>query len=172
MDKDTGRYVDFYRESLTNISAIYNRYRNENVLDPGRIQALANKIANTIMSEKRSEIFINLINIAGKGDYLANHIINTAILSILLGQRLGYSMVKLVNLALAALVYDIGMIKIPAYIVEKEDKLSPEELNQVKTHPVYSYQVIAKELNFPNEVARAGLEHVMKDLTVPVIQGN
>jgi HD-GYP domain-containing protein (c-di-GMP phosphodiesterase class II) len=68
-------------------------------------------------------------------------------------------MVKLVNLALAALVYDIGMVKIPAYIVEKEEKLSPEEFNQVKTHPVYSYQIIAKELNFPNEVARAGLEH-------------
>ncbi len=159
VDKETAKYVDFYQECLNIIGVQYNKFRNGQGFDPDKIQTLATKMANSIMAEKRPEIFINLVNIAGKGDYLANHIINTAILSVILGQRLGYSMVKLVNLALAALVYDVGMIKIPAYITEKEEKLSPDEYNQVKTHPVHSYQVIAKDLNFPIEIARVGLEH-------------
>jgi len=159
IDKDTAKYLDFYKESINSLNTLYNNYRNNKTIIPDEFQKLATRIVNTIMAEKRSEVFINIINIAGKGDYLANHTINTTILSVLLGQKLGYSLVKLVNLALAALVYDIGMVKIPAYILEKEDKLSQEEYNQVKTHPIYSYQIITKELNFPIEIARVGLEH-------------
>ncbi len=159
LDKETAKYLDFYKESILNINGTYNRYRNEQTIDTERVQKLATKIVNTIMAEKRTELFINLVNIAGKGDYLASHIINTTILSVLLAQKLGYSLVKLVNLALATLVYDIGMIKVPAYITEKEEKLSQDEFNQVKTHPIYSYQIIAKEINLPTEVARVGLEH-------------
>lgn len=159
LDKDTSRYIDFYKECIDGISLLYNKYRNEQSVDTEKFQALATKIVNTIMAEKRTEVFINLVNIAGKGDYLAKHIVNAAILAVLLAQRLGYSMVKLFNLALAALVYDIGMLKIPAYITEKEGSLSSEEYNQIKTHPIYSYQTVAKELNLPIEIARVGLEH-------------
>ena len=159
IDKETAKHLDFYKESIATINSIYNRFRNEQSIDSERVAHLASKIVNTIMAEKRSELFINLVNIAGKGDYLAGHIINTTILSVLLAQKLGYSMVKLVNLALASLVYDIGMIKVPAYIIEKEEKLSQDEFNQVKTHPIYSYQIISRDNNFPAESARVGLEH-------------
>ncbi len=159
IDKDTAKYLDFYKECITIVDAMYNKYRSEQSLDTEKFQKLATKIVNTIMAEKKMELFINLVNIAGKGDYLANHIINTTILSVLLGQKLGYSLVKLVNLALASLVYDVGMVKIPAFILEKEEKLNQDEFNQVKTHPIYSYQIIAKELNLPIEIARVGLEH-------------
>lgn len=159
LDKETAKYIEFYKEINNTLSSLYNRYRNENTFDTDKLMKLSNKIVNTIIQEKKPEIFINLVNIAGKGDYLANHIINTTILSVLLGIKLGYSMVKLVTLATSALLFDIGMLKVPVYIVEKEGKLTDEEFNKIKTHPVYSYQIIAKELNLPEEVARVALEH-------------
>ncbi len=76
-----------------------------------------------------------------------------------MGIKLGYSAIKLFNLALASLVYDIGMVRVPAIILEKESKLSPEEFNQIKTHPIHSYQIITKELGLPMEIARVALEH-------------
>jgi len=111
------------------------------------------------MGEEKIEVWINLINAAGRGDYLSLHIVNTTILALLLGKRLGYSAVKLINLAMASLLFDIGMLKVPAYIVEKEEKLTADEFNQIKTHPIYSYQVISRDLNLPVEIARVGLEH-------------
>jgi HD-GYP domain-containing protein (c-di-GMP phosphodiesterase class II) len=159
LDRETAKYVDLYKECLNTISVAYNKYKYDQGFDTDKTQSLASKIVNTIVGEKKKEAFINLINIAGKGDYLSNHIINTTILSVLLGQKLGYSVVKLINLAMAALVFDIGMLKVPAYIIEKESKLDNEEYNQVKTHPLYSYQAISRELGLPLEIARVGLEH-------------
>lgn len=159
VDKETAKYIDFYKEMITTLGSVYARYRNSKNVDNEKLQAMANKIVNTLMAEKKHEVFISLVNIAGKGDYLSNHIVNTAILSVMLAQRLGYSVVKQINLALAALVYDIGMVQIPAYIVEKEGPLSPEEFNQIRTHPIHSYQTISRDFNLPVEVARVGLEH-------------
>jgi HD-GYP domain-containing protein (c-di-GMP phosphodiesterase class II) len=159
VDKDTARYIEFYKETVSTVSALYNKYKNEKTFDADRIQKLAAKLVSTILSEKKIETFINITNIPSKGDYLANHIVNTTVLSVLLGIKLGYSQIKLVNLSMAALLFDIGMIKIPIHITEKEGALSQEEFNRIKTHPVHSYQIIAKELGLPVEVARVGLEH-------------
>lgn len=159
VDKATARYLDLYKEMVTTLSFLYNRYKTGHLFDTDKLQQMANKMVNAIMTEKNLNVFINLVNITGKGDYLYNHAVNTTVLSILLGRKLGYSMVKLVNLGLAGLVFDIGMAKIPAYIIEKENKLTSEEFNQIKTHPIHSYQIISRELNLPVEIARVGLEH-------------
>jgi HD-GYP domain-containing protein (c-di-GMP phosphodiesterase class II) len=159
VDKDTARYLEIYKESVTSINALYGRYRSRQGFNVDEVQKLANKLVNTVMMEKNPNVFINLVNITGRGEYLFHHIVNVTLLAILLGQRIGYSMVKLVSLAMAGLLYDIGMTKIPAYIVEKEAKLSPEERNQINTHPIHSYQTISREFNLPIEIARVGLEH-------------
>jgi HD-GYP domain-containing protein (c-di-GMP phosphodiesterase class II) len=159
VDKDTARYLEIYKESVTTINALYGRYRSKQGFNVDEVQKLANKLVNTVMMEKNPNVFINLVNITGRGEYLFHHIVNVTLLGILLGQRIGYSMVKLVSLAMAGLLYDIGMTKIPAYIVEKEGKLSPEERNQINTHPIHSYQTISREFNLPTEIARVGLEH-------------
>jgi HD-GYP domain-containing protein (c-di-GMP phosphodiesterase class II) len=159
VNKETAKYIDFYKDCLTAIGKIYRKILSGESVDAEEVQQVASKIVNTITTEQNPNNFINLVNIAGKGEYLVNHVINATILAVLLGKKLGYSTVKLFNLALAGLLYDVGMVKIPAIIVEKESQLSAEEFNIIKTHPIYSYQIIAKDLGLPIEIARVGLEH-------------
>ena len=159
VDKGTAKYIELYKEIVSTLSYVFNRYKAGRSIDTERIQQIANKLVNTIMVEKNKNTFINLVNITGRGDYLFHHIVNTTILSVLLGNQLGYSMVKLISLAMAGLTFEIGMIKIPAFIIEKEKKLTTEERNQINTHPILSYQIITRDMNLPVEIARVGLEH-------------
>lgn len=159
VDKATAKYLDFYKEIVTSLSFLFNRYKNGHSFDTDKLQRLATDLVNTMNVEKNPNVFINLVNITGKGDYLFNHAVNTAMMSILLARKLGYSTIKQVGLAQACFLFDIGMTKIPAYIIEKEGKLSPEEFNQIRTHPIHAYQIITRELNLPVEIARVGLEH-------------
>jgi hypothetical protein len=61
--------------------------------------------------------------------------------------------------ALAFFLHDIGMAKIPAFIVNKPGSLKAEEFEKVLLHPALSYKIMQKlDLAF-DELAQASLEH-------------
>ncbi|PIQ44501.1 MAG: hypothetical protein COW04_12645, partial [Deltaproteobacteria bacterium CG12_big_fil_rev_8_21_14_0_65_43_10] len=65
-------------------------------------------------------------------DYLITHLINVLIYSLKIGTGLKYPVEELLELGLAALLYDIGFFKIPESITGKKSKLTETELNTVK----------------------------------------
>ncbi|MEI8173687.1 MAG: HD domain-containing phosphohydrolase [Deltaproteobacteria bacterium] len=68
-------------------------------------------------------------------DYSISHPLNVMIYALKMGIRLGYSRVKLDELALAALLYDVGMFMIPDSVITKKDPFSESELSLIKRHP-------------------------------------
>ncbi|MCX5855652.1 MAG: HD domain-containing protein [Deltaproteobacteria bacterium] len=68
-------------------------------------------------------------------DYSISHPVNVMIYALKMGIRLGYSRVKLNELALASLLYDVGMFMIPDSVITKKDPFSESELSLIKRHP-------------------------------------
>jgi len=66
-----------------------------------------------------------------------HHSVNVAILSLLIGSRLKLSRELLVALGLAALLHDIGKVRVPLEILAKPAKLTPEEMAVIKRHPIF-----------------------------------
>lgn len=60
------------------------------------------------------------------------------------GRELGLSQKDLESLRLAALLHDIGKINSCAHLLEKKGRLTPEEFEQVKQHPVKGAEIIEK----------------------------
>ncbi len=86
-------------------------------------------------------------------------VINVTILSAIMGSLLKFTSHRLIQLATGALLHDVGMVKVPKAILQKTEKLTPEELNQIRTHPIHSYRVIAKDLKYPEEIGIIALQH-------------
>jgi HD-GYP domain-containing protein (c-di-GMP phosphodiesterase class II) len=66
---------------------------------------------------------------------------------------------RLIHLATAALLHDVGMLRLPEEILNKKGQLTQEEAQTVRTHPVHSYKIITRELRYPEEIGRAALQH-------------
>ncbi len=63
------------------------------------------------------------------------------------------------RIALAFLLHDIGMAKIPIFILQREKKLTTEERMKVKAHPALGYKIMQKlDLAF-DELAYCLMEH-------------
>ncbi len=77
-------------------------------------------------------------------DWIYTHSINTALISCMIGVKLGYQDERLYDLGIGALLHDIGMIKIPKKILNKSSELSYRELNIVRNHCQLGY-IILKE---------------------------
>lgn len=85
--------------------------------------------------------------------------INTMIYAIKTGSRMGYTRDKLVELALAALLHNVGMFMIPEEILGKKDALSASELTLMKRHPEMGKNILYTfNKDFP-WLVRAAQEH-------------
>lgn len=75
------------------------------------------------------------------------HCINVAIASVTLGIGLGYNYERLKNLSAGALLHDIGKVKIPIEILNKQGKLTDDEMDIMNRHPEYGYNIVRKNIS-------------------------
>lgn len=61
-----------------------------------------------------------------------------------IGIGLGYRREKLIELAMASLLHDIGMIRIPDAIINKTEKLTDEEFSLIRRHPLFGNELLLK----------------------------
>ncbi|MDC7225833.1 MAG: HD-GYP domain-containing protein [Spirochaetales bacterium] len=92
-------------------------------------------------------------------DRLSQAAVNNLILSTVLGATVKIPLHRLANIASAALIHDLGMTRIPQDIIKKRGKLTPAELETIKTHTVYAYRMAIKDLGLPEEVGRIAMSH-------------
>lgn len=94
--------------------------------------------------------------------YTYSHTINVSSMCSALGIMLGFSEEDLKKLALGGLLHDIGKMRVSKAILNKPDKLTPEEFAEMKNHTIYGYDIIKKELHLSEDIARVALEHQEK----------
>ena len=110
------------------------------------------------LDEKRD--IVRCINqIKSADQYTYTHCVNVSLLCMLLGKWLGFSKDKLIKLVQAGLLHDIGKSKVPTEILNKPSKLTSEEYEEIKKHPVYGYRMLEKEHEIDQEVRVAVLMH-------------
>jgi|WetSurSiteA1Bulk_404760.scaffolds.fasta_scaffold00100_26 HD-GYP domain-containing protein (c-di-GMP phosphodiesterase class II) len=66
--------------------------------------------------------------------YTAQHSMNVCILSIALGKHLNIAAEELNNLGLCGMLHDMGKMKVPLDILNKPEKLEPDELKIMQSH--------------------------------------
>jgi len=77
-----------------------------------------------------------------KDEYTSGHSIRVGYYSTLLGASLGMSDADLQMLQWSALLHDVGKIGIRDDVLKKPGKLSPDEFDHIKEHPVRSHKVV------------------------------
>lgn len=78
----------------------------------------------------------------------ANHVRRVAEISALLAEKYGLSEVEIDLIRAASPLHDVGKIGIPDAILNKPGKLTSEEYDVIKTHPVIGYEIL-KSSNRP-----------------------
>lgn len=85
-----------------------------------------------------------------KSDYTWKHSQKVAEYSVILSKQLEVSKWDIKTIKWAALLHDIGKIGIPGYILNKDSKLTQEEYKLVKSHPIFSKEILREVFNDEN----------------------
>ena len=75
------------------------------------------------------------------------------------GRHLGFPKPQLGQLAQVGLLLDIGKIKLPKNILEKQGTLTPQEFDEAKKHVDYGLEILGQTPGFDGEVLLAIAQH-------------
>jgi len=95
------------------------------------------------MFKDRSAL-LGLAMIQDHDEYTFNHSVNVGILSVTLANALNYVGKDLIDIGLGGLLHDIGKTETPKEIILKPSKLTQEEWDIMKLHPVKGYAIVSK----------------------------
>ena len=101
-------------------------------MEVGALHRVVESLLDNLLQDPAA--VLGLTAIKGHDDYTLNHSINVCILSLSLGSAVGLSADDLRSLGLAALLYDIGKVRISEEILGKAGPLTAEEWQLVKRH--------------------------------------
>jgi HD-GYP domain-containing protein (c-di-GMP phosphodiesterase class II) len=91
-------------------------------------------------------------------NYMYVHSVNSAILALAIGELMKLPPHRMIELGLAALLHDIGMLKLPDAVYLKEDDLTDKEFQLVRANTTLGYKIL-KGFSVSEEIALAAEEH-------------
>lgn len=89
--------------------------------------------------------------IEAKDTTTADHLQRVRVYATEIGKELGLSQNELDALQAAALLHDIGKLAVPEHIISKPGRLTPEEFDKMKIHPLVGAEIL-EEVKFPYPV--------------------
>lgn len=126
------------------------------------VEAVVDGLASEF--ENADQLLTNLVNLGSGEHSFYNHNINVTVLSLMLGLTAGFKGEALRQLAMGALLHDIGKIEIPPQVVHKIGKRTPAEETLLRRHTSLGRKLTERVKDMPS-MSRAVIEfhHEMMD---------
>jgi len=150
--------IEKHQEFISIVKDCFQKVKENKDFNSSELRNAANNLVSLVNKNRRLS-FKLIFGTPKLEDYLYYTAVNTAILAIMTAQTMGYSRLHLINIALGGFLHDIGMTKISPDILYKKEQLTQTELNIMKKHPFYGYQILRRINAFPEDVNLIVLQH-------------
>ena len=114
-------------------------------------------------AEHLRQVFINTVQalmraVETRDPYTAGHQQRVAELATAIAQEMGVSADRIEGIQLGSKIHDIGKIYVPAEILNRPGKITDNEFDIIKTHPVVGRDIL-KDLTFPWPINEMVFQH-------------
>ncbi len=121
------------------------------------VKLLLEEIYNSVNENK--DAIVTVCRKKKKDGYTLEHSVSHCALMMSFGQTMGMDKDALLDVGLGGLFHDVGTIRIPDSILKKPGKLTPEELDVIKKHPLWGGEIMIASGNFPEKAISIAMEH-------------
>ncbi|MDE5697530.1 MAG: HD-GYP domain-containing protein [Lachnospiraceae bacterium] len=104
-------------------------------------------------------LFEMLLNMHNTEDSVYDHCIDVALISNVLARWLNFSEADQMMATACGLFHDVGKFMLPAGVLRKPGKLTPDEFEIIKTHTTEGFHLLGRYSSIPDPVKNAALMH-------------
>ena len=136
-----------YTELRKGIDHVLQMSKNAMFVNHAEVEGMMEKVYGRMVSVDAGEIFQCITVPRPVDEALQRHSLNVALLNGIMGQWLGLDEKDIRSLILTGVLHDIGKTKIPEEILNAPRKLTPEEFEVMKRHPLYSFELLGDDIS-------------------------
>ena len=139
-----------YNAAMQAVDQVFNDIKGGRVPSTEGLRNVSKSMVQSVLREKHA--LFALAQIKDYDNYTFNHSVNVGIISLTVGHACNIDPKQLPLLAFGGMVHDIGKLKISSKILNKPGKLTKEEYDLMKNHPVAGMELISKVKDIQQEV--------------------
>jgi HD-GYP domain-containing protein (c-di-GMP phosphodiesterase class II) len=145
------------REALSNLAVAVQCIQGGKEFDTKSMTQATNSIIDELI--KNQKVLVNLSDIRTVDNRLFIHSLNVCILSVVIGINMRLSRSQLSDLAVGALLHDIGKIEAPESVKKQEEAELPAGLANDEKHTWRGYKRLRKKNEISIVAAHCALQH-------------
>ena len=135
-------FLAMYEQSAVDTAEMFQALQDKREVDAEKIGSLARGVVGGLSDDR--DLLLNLSNIKTEYSYLLGHSLGVTMMSISLATQRGYDRRLVLEMAHAAYLHNIGMLRVPNEIVGKTGKLTEAETMQIHRHPIHSLDMLQR----------------------------
>ena len=146
-----------YREELDALIWLLEEVRNGQPLPVLEAKAVTHSLfmANRLDGKTHLE----LLPLREMNEYGAVHALNVSMLAMATAEQLGHRANTILEIGLAGLLLDIGMVRVPVEVIAKSERISASERELIRKHPIEGARIIVEAESSLELAAVVAYEH-------------
>ena len=139
----------------TGVQYIFNNTNSE------ELTQATNQIADSLMEaiNENDAIAVDISSLKTSDEYTFKHSVDVASMGMIIAKNRGLSPKEVPQIGVSGLLHDLGKSRIPNEILNKPGRLTEEEFEVMKTHPVLGYNMIKDKPELSTATKLGVLQH-------------
>lgn len=156
-EQEFTRAKKIYVSAIDTVTNILTDLRAGKLFTIKDVKEAVIEITGSVM--RNPDAMMLLTQIEAKGKQASHHAMNVCILSAAFGRYLGMDEKKLYELALGAMLHDVGETQLPDGLMKKQENYTPEELNLMQSHTLKGGEVLSQLDDIPASAVTIAMTH-------------
>jgi len=156
-DEARGLGRGFLAEEVDTLQDVWADIIECSDLNLDAVEGIVLALAKTV--EENLGAMIPMAALKSHDRYTATHITNVALLAMALAEAIELPTAQVHDVGIAALLHDVGKLKVSSEILNKPDRLNPEQLEQMRRHPEDGARILLATPGVPELAVIVAYEH-------------
>lgn len=154
---EAGAGRGFLAEEIDTLQDVWADIIERFDLNLDALEGIVIALARTV--EENLGAMIPMAALKSHDRYTATHITNVALLAMALAEAIELPKEQVHDVGIAALLHDVGKLKVPSEVLNKPDRLSPVQLELMKRHPEDGARILLATEGVPELAVVVAYEH-------------
>ena len=130
----------FFQEVVKELEGVREQVILGHPFDPKLVNEIAQELSEQIVVNETP--FAEMVRMKAAENSILEHMVDVAILAIIIAKSLGMDKLDMRFLSFGALVHDIGQFLVPKEILNRPTALTDNELKLIRKHPQFGYDIL------------------------------